>query len=175
MAAVLLIMWQATEKHNFNWRSVSAQRRSPAVSKWLIKMKSPSRKASAGGISMEICFIVRLVAISSGAQFQQRHGTGNLQWSSQISRLDVCVRGDNPNTSLIAAVWCSGVMESWYQPAEVAQDQYDATCHITTVWRKLVTQVFFHSTYNAGTYVLWGYVREITVCITPETRLAIQT
>ncbi len=62
--------------------------------------------------------------------------------------------GDNPNTSFD----CSGLVQWCYGKAgislpRVAQDQYDATQHIPLSQAKAGDLVFFHSTYNAGTYV----------------------
>ena len=62
--------------------------------------------------------------------------------------------GDNPNTSFD----CSGLVQWCYGKAaislpRVAQDQYDATQHIPLAQAKAGDLVFFHSTYNAGTYV----------------------
>ena len=62
--------------------------------------------------------------------------------------------GSNPNTSFD----CSGLVQWCYGKAgislpRVAQDQYDATQHIPLAQAKAGDLVFFHSTYNAGTYV----------------------
>ncbi|MBW8349713.1 bifunctional lysozyme/C40 family peptidase [Bacillus sp. IITD106] len=62
--------------------------------------------------------------------------------------------GSNPSTSFD----CSGLTQWSYRKAEInlprtAQQQYDATEHITLSEAKPGDLVFFHSTYNAGTYV----------------------
>lgn len=62
--------------------------------------------------------------------------------------------GSNPNTSFD----CSGLVQWCYGKAGIslprtAQAQYDATQHITLSQAKTGDLVFFHSTYNAGTYV----------------------
>ncbi|MGM0939834.1 MAG: lysozyme family protein [Bacillota bacterium] len=62
--------------------------------------------------------------------------------------------GDNPNTSFD----CSGLTQWSYQKAGInlprtAQQQYDATKSIPLSEAKPGDLVFFHSTYNAGTYV----------------------
>lgn len=62
--------------------------------------------------------------------------------------------GSNPNTSFD----CSGLVQWCYGKAgislpRVAQDQYDVTQHIPLSQAKAGDLVFFHSTYNAGTYV----------------------
>lgn len=62
--------------------------------------------------------------------------------------------GDNPNTSFD----CSGLTQWSYRKAGInlprtAQQQYDVTEHISLSEAKPGDLVFFHSTYNAGTYV----------------------
>lgn len=61
---------------------------------------------------------------------------------------------DNPNTSFD----CSGLTQWCYGKAGIslprtAQMQYDATQHIPLSQAKAGDLVFFHSTYNAGSYV----------------------
>lgn len=62
--------------------------------------------------------------------------------------------GDNPNTSFD----CSGLTQWSYRKAGInlprtAQQQYNVTEHIPLSQAKPGDLVFFHSTYNAGTYV----------------------
>lgn len=62
--------------------------------------------------------------------------------------------GSNPNTSFD----CSGLVQWCYGKAGIslprtAQAQYDATQHLSLSQAKAGDLVFFHSTYNAGTYV----------------------
>ncbi|ASF30823.1 peptidase P60 [Bacillus amyloliquefaciens] len=62
--------------------------------------------------------------------------------------------GDNPKTSFD----CSGLTQWSYRKAGInlprtAQQQYDVTEHIPLSQAKPGDLVFFHSTYNAGTYV----------------------
>ena len=62
--------------------------------------------------------------------------------------------GSNPNTSFD----CSGLTSWCYGKAGIslprtAQAQYDATQHIPLSQAKAGDLVFFHSTYNSGTYV----------------------
>ncbi len=62
--------------------------------------------------------------------------------------------GDNPNTSFD----CSGLTQWSYQKVGIdlprtAQQQYDFTEHIPLSEAKPGDLVFFHSTYNSGTYV----------------------
>ena len=62
--------------------------------------------------------------------------------------------GDNPLTSFD----CSGLTQWSYRKAGInlprtAQQQYDATEHIPLSQAKAGDLVFFHSTYNSGTYV----------------------
>ena len=62
--------------------------------------------------------------------------------------------GSNPNTSFD----CSGLVQWCYGKAGIslprtAQSQYDATQHLPLSQAKAGDLVFFHSTYNAGTYV----------------------
>ena len=63
--------------------------------------------------------------------------------------------GANPNTSFD----CSGLTQWSYRKAGInlprtAQQQYDVTEHIPLSQAKPGDLVFFHSTYNAGTYVM---------------------
>ena len=65
--------------------------------------------------------------------------------------------GSNPNTSFD----CSGLVQWCYGKAGIslprtAQAQYDATQHLPLSQAKAGDLVFFHSTYNAGTYVTHG-------------------
>lgn len=62
--------------------------------------------------------------------------------------------GDNPNTSFD----CSGLTQWCYGKAgikleRVAQAQYDTTQHISLDEAKPGDLIFFHSTYNSGTYI----------------------
>ena len=62
--------------------------------------------------------------------------------------------GSNPNTSFD----CSGLTQWCYGKAGIslprtAQEQYDATQHLPLSQAKAGDLVFFHSTYDAGTYV----------------------
>ena len=62
--------------------------------------------------------------------------------------------GSNPNTSFD----CSGLTQWCYGKAGIslprtAQEQYDATQHIPLSQAQAGDLVFFHSTYNSGTYV----------------------
>lgn len=62
--------------------------------------------------------------------------------------------GSNPNTSFD----CSGLVQWCYGKAGInlprtAQEQYDVTYHLPMSQAKAGDLVFFHSTYNAGTYV----------------------
>ena len=62
--------------------------------------------------------------------------------------------GSNPNTSFD----CSGLVQWCYGKAGIslprtAQAQYDATLHLPLSQAKAGDLVFFHSTYNAGSYV----------------------
>ena len=67
---------------------------------------------------------------------------------------DYVYGGSNPNTSFD----CSGLVQWCYGKAGIslprtAQAQYDATQHIPLSQAQAGDLVFFHSTYNAGTYV----------------------
>ena len=62
--------------------------------------------------------------------------------------------GSSPTTSFD----CSGLTQWCYEKAGIslprtAQAQYDATQHLPLSQAKAGDLVFFHSTYNAGTYV----------------------
>ena len=62
--------------------------------------------------------------------------------------------GSNPNTSFD----CSGLVQWCYGKAGIslprtAQAQYDATQHISLSEAKAGDLIFFHSTYNSGTYI----------------------
>ena len=62
--------------------------------------------------------------------------------------------GSNPNTSFDCSgltAWCYG--KAGIRLPRTAQAQYDATQHIPLSQAKAGDLVFFHSTYNAGTYV----------------------
>ena len=62
--------------------------------------------------------------------------------------------GSNPNTSFDCSglvQWCYG--KSGISLPRTAQAQYDATQHIPLSQAQAGDLVFFHSTYNAGTYV----------------------
>ena len=61
--------------------------------------------------------------------------------------------GSNPNTSFDCSglgQWCYG--KAGFRPSPTAQAQYDATQHLPLSQAKAGDLVFFHSTYNAGTY-----------------------
>ena len=67
---------------------------------------------------------------------------------------DYVYGGNNPNTSFD----CSGLVQWCYGKAGIslprtAQEQYDATQHIPLSQAQAGDLVFFHSTYNAGSYV----------------------
>ena len=67
---------------------------------------------------------------------------------------DYVYGGSNPNTSFD----CSGLVQWCYGKAGIslprtAQAQYDTTQHLPLSQAKAGDLVFFHSTYNAGTYV----------------------
>lgn len=67
---------------------------------------------------------------------------------------DYVYGGSNPNTSFD----CSGLVQWCYAKAGVslprtAQAQYDETQHIPLSQAQAGDLLFFHSTYNAGTYV----------------------
>ena len=62
--------------------------------------------------------------------------------------------GDSPSTSFD----CSGLVQWCYGKAGIAlprtaQEQYNVTQHIPLSEAKAGDLVFFHSTYNAGTYI----------------------
>lgn len=62
--------------------------------------------------------------------------------------------GDSPTTSFD----CSGLTQWSYRKAEInlprtAQEQYDVTQHIPLSEAEAGDLIFFHSTYNAGTYI----------------------
>ena len=62
--------------------------------------------------------------------------------------------GSNPNTSFDCSgltQWCFG--KAGISLPRTAQTQYDATQHIPLSQAKAGDLVFFHSTYNAGSYV----------------------
>lgn len=62
--------------------------------------------------------------------------------------------GDNPNTSFDCSglvQWCFG--KAGIRMPRTAQEQYNATQHIPISDAKAGDLIFFHSTYNSGTYV----------------------
>ena len=81
-----------------------------------------------------------------------RYKYGNMFYVKLVSQY--VYGGSNPNTSFD----CSGLTSWCYGKAGIslprtAQAQYDAAQHIPLSQAKAGDLVFFHSTYNAGTYV----------------------
>lgn len=77
-----------------------------------------------------------------------------LQIATESSIRSMQEQSKNPNTSFD----CSGLVQWCYGKAGIslprtAQAQYDATQHLPLSQAKAGDLVFFHSTYNAGSYV----------------------
>ena len=64
----------------------------------------------------------------------------------------MCTGAIPPPLSLTVRDWCSGAMARQESPCH-AQEQYNVTQHIPLSEAKAGDLVFFHSTYNAGTYI----------------------
>ena len=84
----------------------------------------------------------------AGAEFTWKYYTGFYNKDKYV------YGGSNPNTSFD----CSGLTQWCYGKAGIslprtAQAQYDATQHLPLSQAKAGDLVFFHSTYNAGSYV----------------------
>ena len=59
--------------------------------------------------------------------------------------------------------------QSWSETSRVAQDQYDVMTHIDLKDAKPGDLIFFHSTYDAGTYVTHvGIYAERIACFTQK-------
>ena len=65
----------------------------------------------------------------------------------------MCTAGAILTLLLIVRAGSMVLWQGWYQSARTAQAQYDATQHIPLSQAQAGDLVFFHSTYNAGTYV----------------------
>ncbi len=148
-------MWQDMAKSTpMSWRSAS-QRINRAVSKSPIRMRFPLRKMAAGVTSTGICSMCgsssQYLAVPS---FSDATAQAIFNEALKYQGWKYVYGGSNPNTSFD----CSGLVQWCYGKAGIslprtAQAQYDATQHIPLSQAKAGDLVFFHSTYNAGTYV----------------------
>ena len=100
-------------------------------------------------------FYVELVSqYLSTAQFDDKTVQAIMDEALKYQGWKYVFGGSNPNTSFD----CSGLTQWCYGKAgiilpRVAQAQYDATQHLPLSEAKAGDLVFFHSTYNAGSYV----------------------
>ena len=90
---------------------------------------------------------------------------------------DTFTGGASPTTSFD----CSGLTQWTYGKAGInlprtAQQQYDVTQHIPLSEAQAGDLVFFHSTYNAGSYITHvGIYLAITVCFMQATQSVMPT
>ncbi|MDU4519405.1 MAG: bifunctional lysozyme/C40 family peptidase [Clostridioides difficile] len=85
-----------------------------------------------------------------------RYGYGNMFYVELVNQYfwKYVYGGSNPNTSFDCSgltQWCFG--KAGISLPRTAQTQYDATQHLPLSQAKAGDLVFFHSTYNAGSYV----------------------
>ena len=155
MAAALLIMWRITEKkYTFELAVSFAKDKSGGVK---VTYKNEIAIKENGGWRYKYgnMFYVRLVnQYLAVPNFSDATVQAIFNEALKYQGWKYVYGGSNPNTSFD----CSGLTSWCYGKAGIslprtAQAQYDATQHIPLSQAKAGDLVFFHSTYNAGTYV----------------------
>ena len=142
------------KKHNFQLSVNFAKDKSGGVK---VTYSNPIAVARNGGWRYQYgnMFYVELVnQYLTVAQFDDETAQAIMNEALKYQGWKYVYGGSNPNTSFD----CSGLVQWCYSKAGIslprtAQAQYDVTQHIPLSQAKAGDLVFFHSTYNAGTYV----------------------
>lgn len=142
------------KKHSFNLAENFSREKSGGVK---VTYTNPIAVAKNGGWRYNYgnMFYVELVSqYLTTAQFDDKTVQAVMDEALKYQGWTYVYGGDNPNTSFD----CSGLVQWCYGKAgislpRVAQDQYDVTQHIPLSQAKAGDLVFFHSTYNSGSYV----------------------
>lgn len=142
------------KKHSFNLAENFSREKSGGVK---VTYTNPIAVARNGGWRYNYgnMFYVELVSqYLTTAQFDDKTVQAVMEEALKYQGWKYVYGGSNPNTSFD----CSGLVQWCYGKAgislpRVAQDQYDVTQHIPLSQAKAGDLVFFHSTYNAGSYV----------------------
>ncbi len=142
------------KKHSFNLAENFSREKSGGVK---VTYTNPIAVAKNGGWRYNYgnMFYVELVSqYLTTAQFDDKTAQAVMEEALKYQGWKYVYGGSNPNTSFD----CSGLVQWCYGKAgislpRVAQDQYDVTQHIPLSQAKAGDLVFFHSTYNAGSYV----------------------
>lgn len=142
------------KKHSFNLAENFSREKSGGVK---VTYTNPIAVAKNGGWRYNYgnMFYVELVSqYLTVTQFDDKTAQAVMDEALKYQGWKYVYGGSNPNTSFD----CSGLVQWCYGKAgislpRVAQDQYDVTQHIPLSQAKAGDLVFFHSTYNAGSYV----------------------
>lgn len=142
------------KKHSFNLAENFSREKSGGVK---VTYTNPIAVARNGGWRYNYgnMFYVELVSqYLTVTQFDDKTAQAVMEEAIKYQGWKYVYGGSNPNTSFD----CSGLVQWCYGKAgislpRVAQDQYDVTQHIPLSQAKAGDLVFFHSTYNAGSYV----------------------
>lgn len=142
------------KKHSFNLAENFSREKSGSVK---VTYTNPIAVARNGGWRYNYgnMFYVELVSqYLTTAQFDDKTVQAVMEEALKYQGWKYVYGGSNPNTSFD----CSGLVQWCYGKAgislpRVAQDQYDVTQHIPLSQAKAGDLVFFHSTYDAGSYV----------------------
>ena len=142
------------KKHSFNLAENFSREKSGGVK---VTYTNPIAVAKNGGWRYNYgnMFYVELVSqYLTVTQFDDKTAQAVMEEALKYQGWKYVYGGSNPNTSFD----CSGLVQWCYGKAgislpRVAQDQYDVTQHIPLSQAKAGDLVFFHSTYNAGSYV----------------------
>lgn len=142
------------KKHSFNLAENFSREKSGGVK---VTYTNPIAVARNGGWRYNYgnMFYVELVSqYLTVTQFDDKTAQAVMEEALKYQGWKYVYGGSNPNTSFD----CSGLVQWCYGKAgislpRVAQDQYDVTQHIPLSQAKAGDLVFFHSTYNAGSYV----------------------
>lgn len=142
------------KKHSFNLAENFSREKSGGVK---VTYTNPIAVARNGGWRYKYgnMFYVELVSqYLATTQFDDKTVQAVMEEALKYQGWKYVYGGSNPNTSFD----CSGLVQWCYGKAgislpRVAQDQYDVTQHIPLSQAKAGDLVFFHSTYNAGSYV----------------------